>query len=298
MPSEGLQNTAFKEILTYEEIIRLVGITVGFGIKKIRITGGEPLLRKDLPFLIESLNEIRDIEDISLTTNGVLLKRFARTLASSGLQRVNISLDSLNPDRYREITRGGNIEDVFDGIYAAEEAGLTPIRINMVPIRGINSDEIEDFARLTQAAPYQVRFIEFMPITPRKMWAKDKYVSADEITARVASIMPLEAVQTATAGPARYYRFRNAPGVIGFISPISNHFCSSCSRIRLTSDGKLRPCLFSATEVDIKAALRSGARDADIAELVRHAVELKPERHRIGLDTLDGIPESMSRIGG
>jgi cyclic pyranopterin phosphate synthase len=247
---------------------------------------------------VKSLSSIPGIEDISLTTNGLLLKRHAAMLAASGLRRVNISLDTLRPDRYRDVTRGGDIRAVFEGIYEAEKVGLLPVKINMIPIRGINDDEIENFAVLTKYSSYHVRFIEFMPIGQRNLWAEKKFVPTDELEERVSSVEPIMPVKARKSGPARYYRFKDAPGVIGFISPISNHFCSSCNRLRLTCEGKLRPCLFSNASVDLISALRSGAPDNEIERLLRLSVDIKPERHGVGSDARIDNLQPMSRIGG
>lgn len=298
MPSEGVRLIEHKSILTYEEIIRVVEVAARLGVRKIRITGGEPLSRKNLPYLIQSISTIEGIEDISVTTNGLLLKDSAFLLARAGLRRVNISLDSLRPDRYREITRGGNIAVVLAGIRAAEEAGLLPVKLNMVPIRGLNDDEIEEFARLTMKTPYQVRFIEFMPIGAKEGWSKDKYLSTEEIRERVSALAPLSPVKERKSGPARYFRYENAPGVIGFISPLTHHFCNTCNRLRLTADGKLRPCLFSETEIDLKSAMRSGASDGEIERLLRLSVEIKPKGHSIHTERSFAHLKPMSRIGG
>jgi GTP 3',8-cyclase len=298
MPSEGVKKLKVRDTLTDDEIIRIIGITARLGVRKIRITGGEPLIRKSLDSLIRSLRNIPGIEDIGLTTNGILLKRYARVLAASGLRRVNVSLDSLRLDRYREITRGGDIRDVFEGIREAEQAGLLPVKINMIPIRGINDDEIEDFARLTRYTSYHVRFIEFMPLAPEKQWAEGRYVPLSEIMERVSAVSPIVPVKARKFGPERYYRYASAPGVIGFISPITHHFCSDCNRLRLTSDGRLRPCLFSGTEVDLKSALRSGAQDDEIARLLQLSVRMKPERHTIHSETSFDHIRTMSQIGG
>ncbi|MCC6347414.1 MAG: GTP 3',8-cyclase MoaA, partial [Nitrospirales bacterium] len=268
MPSEGVKLIRHKDILRYEEIIRIVQIAADLGVRKVRLTGGEPLTRKDLPPLVAAISAIEGIEDISLTTNGLLLERLARPLAEAGLKRVNVSLDSLRPERYREITRGGDIRDVLAGIEEAEKAGILPIKLNMVPIRGFNDDEIEDFARLTLRKDYDVRFIEFMPIGAREIWSHEKYISTEEIRKRVEAIAPLLALKLRKAGPARYFRFGDAPGVIGFISPITHHFCGSCNRLRITSDGKLRPCLFSETEIDLKPALRGDTPDSEVEKLL------------------------------
>lgn len=298
MPSEGIKPIEHKDVLGYEEIIRIVRIAAGLGVRKIRLTGGEPLIRKDLPYLVSSINTLEGIEDISLTTNGLLLKKYAHALASAGLRRVNVSLDSLHPRRYREITRGGDINNVLEGIHEAEKAGLLPIKINMVPIRGFNDDEIEEFARLTLKTTYNVRFIEFMPIGAKEIWNHEKYISTDEIKERVSKIAPLIPVKIRRSGPARYFRFEDAPGVVGFISPITHHFCNSCNRLRLTSDGKLRPCLFSETEIDLKSAMRCGSSDEEIERLLKLSIEIKPEGHSINHEKCFTHLKPMSKIGG
>ncbi|MEW6162590.1 MAG: GTP 3',8-cyclase MoaA [Nitrospirota bacterium] len=307
MPSEGLIPIEHKEILRYEEIVRIVRIAAGIGVRKVRITGGEPLVRKNATYLIASIRNIGGIEDLSLTTNGVLLEQYAKGLAEAGLERVNISLDSLRPDRYKEITRGGDINSVLRGIEAAEEAGLRPIKINMVPIRGLNNDEIGEFAKMTLKVPYQVRFIEFMPFGIEDMWRPEKFISTDEIKSIAERIGPLTPVKLRKSGPARYFRFDGASGVVGFISPLSNHFCGECNRLRLTADGKLRPCLFSETEIDLKPALRGGAPDDEIRRLIKLSIEVKPEGHNIRIQNTelrsliknkDDRRRQMSRIGG
>jgi len=306
MPPEGIKLIEHKQILSYEEIIRIVRIASSIGVKKVRITGGEPLARKNITYLVAEIKNIEGIEDLSLTTNGVLLERYAEELAEAGLDRVNISLDSFRPDKYREITRGGDIEVVLRGIASAETAGLRPIKINVVPIRGFNDDEIEEFAKITLKSPYQVRFIEFMPFGVKGIEWPEKYISSDEIKSIVEGLSPLTPVKIRKSGPARYYRFDNAPGMIGFISPISHHFCEECNRLRLTPDGKLRPCLFSETEIDLKPALRGGSPDDEIERLIKLSIEVKPKGHNISaqhsalrtqiLDLDHRRP--MSKIGG
>jgi cyclic pyranopterin phosphate synthase len=298
MPSEGVKFITHKNILTFEEIIRIVRIASTLGVKKIRITGGEPLIRRDLPYLIESINKIDGIKDISLTTNGLLLKKYASSLADAGLRRVNISLDSFRDDRYREITRGGELKNVLEGIDAAEKVKLIPIKINMVPIKGFNDDEIEEFAYLTFKKNYHIRFIEFMPIGAKHIWSPEKYISTDEIKERVSKISPITPVKVRKSGPARYFRFEGAFGVIGFISPITHHFCSSCNRLRITSDGKIRPCLFSETSIDIRSAIRNGADDKEIERILRLSIEIKPERHNIYHEKILSCHTPMSKIGG
>lgn len=297
-PQRGIELFKHKEILNYDEIVRVVRVAATLGVRTIRITGGEPLARKNITHLIASLRTINGIEDISLTTNGILLEKYARELAGSGLNRVNISLDTFKPDRYREITRGGDIGAVMKGIEAANDAGLLPIKINMVPIRHLNDDEIADFARLTLRSPFHVRFIEFMPIGSRDLWSDDRYISTDELKAIVERIAPLLPVRLRKTGPARYFRFDGAPGVIGFISPLTHHFCGDCNRLRITADGKLRPCLFSETEIDLKPALRKQSSDKEIERLLRLSIEVKPEGHNIDQrDDLCSL-KNMSRIGG
>jgi GTP 3',8-cyclase len=311
MPYGGLRPLDHKDILRYEEIARIVRIAIHIGVRKVRITGGEPLVRKNITNLIKMIKNIDGIKELSLTTNGVLLEHYAEELSDAGLDRVNISLDSLKPDRYKEITRGGDIDTVLKGIEKSEKVGLAPIKINMVPIRGMNNDEVTDFAKITLQYPYQVRFIEFMPFVTEDMWNQEKFISAEETKSLVEQIGPLIPVKMKKSGPARYFRFDGAAGVIGFISPISNHFCKECNRLRLTADGKLRPCLFSETEIDLKPALRNNGPDAEIKRLIALSIAVKPESHSMKIENL--FPTSdcfamnafrnahrrpMSRIGG
>jgi GTP 3',8-cyclase len=307
MPPEGLRPIRHKEILRYEEILHVARVAVRAGVRRIRITGGEPLVRRNVSYLIRQLSAIEGLQDLSLTTNGILLERHAEELARAGLKRVNISLDSLRPERYREITRGGDLEAVLRGIEAAQKAGLVPIKINMVPVRGINDDEIREFANLTLELPYQIRFIEFMPFGSRESWSPERFISSDEIRSVVEEIAPLHAARHGREGPARYFRFDGAPGMLGFISPLSNHFCGECSRLRLTADGKLRPCLFSETEIDLKPALRSGAPDSELERMIRLSADIKPRGHEIRIEDPElrkimqdknKILKPMSQIGG
>lgn len=302
MPNKVLKPVERKEILSYEEILRIVRVATGIGVRKIRITGGEPLIRKNVTYLIAAIKKI-GIDDLSLTTNGVLLSKYAKELADVGLDRVNISLDSLRADRYREITRGGDIEAVLKGIKAAETAGLTPIKINVVTIRGVNDDEIKEFAKITLNAPYQVRFIEFMPFGT--VWRPEMFISSEEVKSIVEDIGFLTPVRLKRSGPARYFRFDGAPGVVGFISPLSKHFCGKCNRLRLTASGKLRPCLFLETEIDLKPALRSRAPDKEIERLIKLSIKAKPENHTTISSSYHsnggwrvGYRGLMSRIGG
>jgi cyclic pyranopterin phosphate synthase len=311
MPSNGLKPMEHKDILQYEEIVRILRIAVNTGVRRVRITGGEPLVRKNITRLIKMIKSIEGIDELSMTTNGILLDQYADELADAGLDRVNISLDSLKSDRYREITRGGVIDAVLKGIEASGKAGLVPIKINMVPIRGLNDDEIADFAKITLKSPYQVRFIEFMPFVTEDMWSQEKFISAEEIKSIVEQTGNLVPAKTRKSGPARYFRFDSAAGVVGFISPISNHFCKECNRLRLTADGKLRPCLFSETEIDLKPALRNNGPDAEIKRLIELSIAVKPEGHSIKMENLFSAADSfainvfrnthrrpMSKIGG
>ncbi len=298
MPSDGIKPVRHKDILSYEEIIRIVRIATSLGVQKIRITGGEPLVRRNLSYLISSIDKIEGIEDISLTTNGQLLKQHIENLAMAGLKRVNISLDSLDPERYRSITRGGDIKKVLAGIEKTASLGLLPIKINMVPVRGFNDDEIENFANLSITTPYHIRFIEFMPIGAKDFWQPDRYISTDEIKKRLSGLAPLNPVKIKKSGPASYYKYDNAKGLIGFISPVSNHFCDSCNRLRLTSEGKIMPCLFSETEIDLKSAMRAGAKDAEIERLLKLSIEIKPSGHSVNEEVALEYFKPISKIGG
>lgn len=295
MPSDGTLPSLNSEILSYEEIIRIVKVAAGLGVRKVRLTGGEPLARKNIAFLIASIKRIKGIEDFSMTTNGILLEKYAGEISSAGLDRVNISLDSFDPLRYREITRGGELDIVLRGLEAAAKAGLNPIKINMVPIKGLNEDEIIDFAKLTLDSEYQVRFIEFMPSGTADFWSPDKYITTSEIKKVIENFAPLSPVRMRKNGPSKYFRLQGAKGVVGFISALTHHFCEDCNRIRLTADGKIRPCLFSETEIDLRSALRRGVSDLEIERLLRLSVEAKPKEHNLNNELLD-IAHHASRI--
>lgn len=298
MPEGGVPWMDHSDILRYEEIVALTRIAIGMGISKIRITGGEPLVRKDVITLCRSISQIPGLGSLSLTTNGVLLPEFAARLHEAGIERINISLDTLKPEKYAAITRSDCFSRVWEGIDVARRAGFFPIKLNAVIVRGTNDDEIEDLARLTFRFPYDVRFIEFMPFRPDA--EGQKFVSAGEILERLKRIAPLDSSQSSHAnGPARYYRFRDAPGKIGIISPVSCHFCSSCNRLRVTADGKLRTCLFATEETDLRGPLRQGISDEAVAEIIRRAIQSKPERHELESSGFRKcIPRPMSAIGG
>lgn len=294
MPHE-IKPIEFKKILSYEEIIRVVQVAAELGIRRIRLTGGEPLMRRNILYLIKRISETRGIEDLSLTTNGILLEDMAEQLKEAGLSRVNVSLDSLSPTRYADITRGGDIQRVLRGIKKAQQVGLTPVKLNVVVVRDLNDDEIIDFAGLTMHDEIHVRFIEFMPGRHNE-WQRDRVVTAKEIKEKVESEFPLEPIVVDTPGPAKHWKIKGAKGLIGFISPLSEHFCHECNRLRITSDGKIRPCLFSHEEIDLKEALRNGGTREDIKDLLLKAILTKPEGHYIS--EKGQIPRPMSEIGG
>jgi GTP 3',8-cyclase len=285
------------EVLSYEEIHRIITITAAMGINKVRLTGGEPLMRPDLPQLIKMIAETPGIDDIAVTTNGTLLYKYAAELKAAGLHRVNVSLDTLRADRFEEITRHDKLGDVLAGIELADQVGLVPVKINMVVMRGKNDDEVVDFARKTITDGWNVRYIEDMPFGCSAN-EFDKMVSAHEIQERIKVLGPLEPSGTKKGnGPAKYFRFPGATGTVGFISPITEHFCKTCNRLRITADGHLRPCLLDDDEIDLKKALRSGASDDDLRALIQQAVTSKRERHH--LNEGERAPEKpMRQIGG
>jgi cyclic pyranopterin phosphate synthase len=284
-----------RDILSYEEIHRIAVAAADLGIKKVRITGGEPLVRLGLPGLVHMLAEIPGIDDISLTTNGILLARFAAELKAAGLKRVNVSLDTLRPDKFKRITRGGELDDVLRGTAAARSVDLNPIKINMVVMAGTNDDELLDFAAKTIDDGWHVRFIEYMPFN--KEVTASSFVAVAEIRQRLSALGELERCTVKGNGPAQYFRLPGAKGTIGFITPVSEHFCFHCNRLRLTADGKLRPCLLSEREVDLKEPLRNGISCAELKNLIRKAVADKPRQHRLA----EGfVPKDrpFSQVGG
>lgn len=295
MPPEGVPHISHSEIISYEEIRAVVRAAAQLGIRRVRLTGGEPLVRADFPELVKMLSRIEDITELSLTTNGALLKDYAHALKQAGLSRVNVSLDTLRADRFRDITRQGELEDVLAGIEAAREADLHPIKTNTVVMRGINDDEILDFARLTYKEGWHVRFIELMPFKGVAL-----PVPSVEVQQHVSSLGRLEPCISITGnGPARHYRLAGAKGTIGFISPLTEtSFCSRCNRIRLTPDGKLRPCLLGDDEIDLRTPLRNNASMEELKRLILKAVASKPEHHHLQ-DTSDRqVERRMSQIGG
>jgi cyclic pyranopterin phosphate synthase len=288
------------EILTYEEIERIVAAGVEMGIRKVRLTGGEPLLRRDLPVLVEKLGRIPGLDDFALTTNGYFLPQMARELADAGLRRVTLSLDSMRTAKFALLTGRDALHKVLDGIRAAREAGLGPIKINCVVIRGFNDDEVLDFAAFARENALSVRFIEFMPLDGRPEWNRDQVVSGAEMLATIRSAYDLVAADPETPSEtARRYRFADgAPGEVGFITTITQPFCDGCSRLRLTADGKLRTCLFSRNAHDIKSLVRGGASADDLKQFLRTTVLLKEAAHGINEPGFLPSAESMSSIGG
>ncbi len=300
MPSEGVELASPESILRYEEILRVARISVEHGVKSIRITGGEPLVRKGILEFIRELSALKGLRDISLTTNGVVLKKFAAPLKEAGLNRVNVSLDSLHRERFARVTRGDKLTAVLEGLDEAERVGLTPVKINMVVIKGFNDNEIVDFARISVDKPFHVRFIEYMPFNTEEGWDRDKCISADEIKNLIAKELPVEAIteKGAGSGPARRFKIKGSRGELGFISPVTRHFCGECNRLRLTADGKIRACLFSDTEVDLRDALRNGSDDTVIEQLLFNAVMEKPAGHQINENIFKKCSRTMSLIGG
>jgi cyclic pyranopterin phosphate synthase len=277
MPAEGLKLKSHEEILSYEEIELFANCAVEQGISKIRLTGGEPLVRRDVLDLIKNLTSIPGLKDISLTTNGVLLADYAEALVDAGLKRVNISIDSLKQDIFRQITRNGNLNRVIRGLEKALDVGLDPVKINVVVLRGVNED-IADFVRLTFEYPVHVRFIEYMPFS--KEVGMEKSVSSAELKEKIEQLGKLKQATSPTgAGPARYFKMESALGTIGFISPMSDHFCPKCNRLRLTADGKLRTCLFSDDEIDVRTVMRSENAKEGVKELIHRALLEKPKNY-------------------
>lgn len=301
MPTAGILHKEPESILSFEEIVRIARVGASLGIKKIRITGGEPLVRKNLVSLIRGLREIQGLHEITLTTNAVLLKPYASLLKKAGLDRINISLDSLDAQKFNRITRGGNLDDVLMGIEEAMVSGFSVIKINAVLIKGLNTDEIIDFAEMTRTAPIQVRFIEYMPTDFTSHSYGKLYFSVNEAKAILRSLGELIPVENNAVTTAAVFRVSGFRGTIGFISPLSEPFCSSCNKLRLTADGFLRSCLHSSTVIDLKQPIRDGASDEALADLIRRSVDHKPRMHNLWQEPL-GRREienfSMCQIGG
>jgi len=298
MPAEGLDWLPKSEILSFEEITALVGAFVGLGVRSIKITGGEPTVRTDLPVLVAMLRSAHPGLEMSMTTNGVLLDRLAVPLAEAGLDRVTVSCDSLLRHRFEEMTRRDALEGVFTGIRAAEAAGLVPIKINCVVIGGTNDDEVVDFARWSRRTGHEVRFIEYMPLDADQRWERNKVVPAHTVLDRIAAAFPLEPVSHGPE-PATSYRFADgSPGGVGVIGSVTEPFCDTCNRLRLTAEGQFRSCLFSLEEIDLRGPLRDGAGDEELARLIRAGVWSKWSGHRINHPDFVRPDKSMAQIGG
>jgi cyclic pyranopterin phosphate synthase len=300
MPAEGLEWLARTEVLSFEEIARLVSLLARMGVGEVRLTGGEPLVRRDLPELVAQLARVPGVEDLSLTTNGVLLDRFAAPLVAAGLRRINVSLDSLDHVRFAELTRRDALDQVLRGLEAAERfPELRPIKVNCVAIKGFTEEEVPRLAALARRKPYVVRFIEFMPLDADQGWRSDQVLTGAEIRALIeAEHGPLVELPAKASSTARRFGFADGSGEVGFVNPVSEPFCSTCDRIRLTADGQLRTCLFSRREWDLKGPLRAGASDDELVALLRNAVAHKELKHRINEPGFVRASRSMSQIGG
>lgn len=292
MPLEGVADLGHDTILKFEEIERIVTAAASLGITKYRLTGGEPLVRKGITGLVEKLAEIPGVEEIGMTTNGLLLSKYAADLKKAGLTRVNVSLDTLRNHRYKEITRGGDLEAVIDGINAAERAGLKPIKLNVVIMKGFNDDELMDFVQLTFQHDYEIRFIELMPLGTALNACEYGYISCEELKTRLPALRPVHQDH----GVAELFKYPGAKGRIGFITPISSCFCQECNKLRLTSDGKIKTCLHSEQEIDLKQALGDGNLDELVLTLEK-AIKDKEEMHHLGEGNAP-ITRDMNKIGG
>ena len=300
MPKEAMEWQPKSEILTYEEIVRLAEVFASLGIGRLRVTGGEPMLRRDLETLIAQLSQIRGVQDIAMTTNAHFLRGRAQGLKDAGLRRVTVSLDSLEPERFTLLTGRNELPQVLDGIDAAIEAGLNPIKVNSVVIRGINDDQAVRFAAFARDKGISVRFIEFMPLDNGKVWKRDLVVPGEELRARINAAFPLERVKSESLSEtARRWKFADgAPGELGFINPVTQPFCGHCSRIRLTADGMIRTCLFSTVEHNIKRLLRNGATRDDLVDFIVATIDKKEDRHHINDPEFVQPLRTMSCIGG
>ncbi len=292
------------DLLTYEEILKITRLTTQLGVKKVRLTGGEPLVRKGVLGFIKNLREVDGIEDLALTTNGVYLNKNAQYLYDHGVRRLNISLDSLNPKKFLDITKRDEFDEVHSGILKAKNIGFK-IKLNVVAMKGVNSNEFSDFAQFAIDNQIQVRFIEFMPLGKQSSWSKDKFISSDDIVKLLQPQYELNSINSLNhAGPAKIFQIKDqngSRGEIGFISPLSHHFCNQCNRLRLTSEGKLRSCLLNDNETDLKELLRNGCSDNDLLEVIKETVRKKPKGHSIdknGPEVGDACSGQMSRIGG
>jgi cyclic pyranopterin phosphate synthase len=299
MPADGLPWLERSEVLTFEEIERVVRLMVAMGIEDVRLTGGEPLVRREFPRLVSMLSVIDGLEDLSLTTNGYLLERDAAALVDAGIDRVNVSIDSLARDRFFQITRRDSLAQVLRGLDTlAEHPEVHPIKVNAVAMRGFTEEEAIPFAEFARTTAFQVRFIEFMPLDADQAWTPDQVLTGEELRQIIHAAFPLEELPREPSATARVFRFADGKGEIGFINPVSEPFCSDCNRVRLTAEGKLRTCLFSLHETDLREPLRSGATDTELEQIVRDAVWRKELKHHVGERGFRQPARSMSAIGG
>jgi cyclic pyranopterin phosphate synthase len=297
-PWGGWEKLPAPEILRYEELLRLAGVAAGLGLRKVRVTGGEPLVRRGVVDFIRQLHRVPGLDEVCLTTNGVLLSWLAPELHAAGLRHLNLSLDTLRRERYRQFTGGDHLAEVLAGLETAAALGFRPLKINCVVLKGLNDDEVLEFARLTRDRPFQVRFIEFMPTVEQPRW-QEHFLPMAAVRERLAELGPLEPVpQPTTAGPARTFRIPGFKGELGFISSVSDHRCATCNRLRLTAAGALRPCLFAAPEVDLKTPLRQGADDEALSHLFREAIRLKRQGIKPGVSASTLPGRAMVDIGG
>jgi GTP 3',8-cyclase len=296
MPEWGIVNRPHSELLTFEEIIRVVEAGLSLGIDKIRLTGGEPLVRKEIVKLIGLLNNLGGLKDISMTTNGILLKEYALDLKGAGLKRLNISLDSLRPERYGFITRRAKLEDVLEGIRISVQAGFSPLKINVLLLGGINQDEIADFLRMTIENSICVRFLEFMPVNP--FYKEENFVSSQAVMDIARRFYDIEETRIPGNGPAKVYKFKKAMGTFGIISAMSDKFCATCNRLRVTSDGLLKGCLHSGLGVNLRGPLKRGADKRALVKLIRLVVSARPKEHSLEKENAETGKFSMCRIGG
>jgi cyclic pyranopterin phosphate synthase len=299
MPAEGLPWLERDEILTFEEITRLVGLFTAMGVHDVRLTGGEPLVRRDFPRLARMLADIEQVDDLSVTTNGYLLERDAEALVRAGINRFNVSIDSLQGDRFFALTRRDALPQVLRGLEAlAQYPEAHPIKINAVAMRDFTEEEAVPFAEFARRTPYEVRFIEFMPLDADHAWTEEQVLTGAEIRAAIHAVYPLEPETREPHATARVYRFQDGQGRIGFINPVSEPFCGDCNRVRLTADGRLRTCLFSLNETDLRTPIRAGADDARLERIIRDAVWRKELKHHVGEPGFIQPARSMSAIGG
>ncbi|MDQ6775411.1 MAG: GTP 3',8-cyclase MoaA [Actinomycetota bacterium] len=299
MPAEGLAWLERDEILTFEEITRVVSLLSSMGVGDVRLTGGEPLVRRGFPKLAAMLHELEDVHDLSLTTNGFLLERDAEALVAAGINRFNVSIDSLQQDRFFELTRRDVLPRVLRGLeHLASFPEAHPIKVNAVAIRDFTEEAVLPFAKMARETPYEIRFIEFMPLDADQEWTPEQVLTGAEIRATIEEVYPLELEPREPSATARVYRFADGQGRIGFINPVSEPFCGDCNRIRLTAEGKLRTCLFSLGETDLREPLREGANDRELEEIIRDAVWRKELKHHVGEAGFVRPARSMSAIGG